>query len=1671
MASIKRKKTLPSMTFSRRTKALTACSLFLAALTSPYAALANGGERFQAFQQFQQNNPDLAGKELKMQFRDQWKSISGGNNGIPGAIHHNAEIQNLIAPVHSGLGAGTDNVSNQLSKLEIKAARQALKLEHNGLGNIDNFRTIQDVGSKVVGANNLSIDLGSALENITLGSNLFRDAGSVTITVGSESKTLSAGSKVTAAEYVAAKQVLNAGGQKVTIDASRTAIGGSVDLSALTSGNKSMRIDDLKITEGVTAYGDFGKGGDVRITGDLVNNGGIVAYSSQKNVDVANVRADNIVNNAGANIRTGLNAELGGVVDNVSLGLYANNNLSNYGSINSAGDLTLSAGGNLSNSGTVVAQNNVNLQAPDVSNSGSIASVASNINLDSSIASVLNVNNAAGTLTALDGAINIRGSHFDEAFDTNITGGDLFSKEVNINSGRGLATVDVGELTGIVRSKGEAVHVAASTNVLQLGAQCLTGDPTYYNTFGDIVLSENIDVNENLAILASGSIIGGAGLSLISARGFNIIMVAGAETNHYEISSGISTYVNPNLGNGGNIDFSVASPSLTITSAGGLGTGNSGGNITMVAFPDAATRSTKGQIILPASSTINTSADGMTAGAGDINLIAGATTTTPITVGNIVATGNNSPKVNLFAAQPTSSDGEAVSFNAFGQITSGTTFIPAAMSQTLVGTPGGVVLGGNIVTSGGDFAIISNGSIDLTGATINLSAYGNAGNLTLLAGFNFSSANGDFGDPLIYSNFTPSSLGGSIIGGADIFLRSNRSQGGNLIAMASKGSITLGEVETSGYFGGNSGEVVIVGEGGVTVRKVWASTNDVTIVSAAPVLSSDFKIQGGSVISGSPSYGALSSGVITVGSVDAQNGGVLTIRSKGDVFLNRNFSNGVKATHFNLEANILDFDYATEFETYGGSIRIVANAITSKNGVLSFEARPEAAFVGAGIDVTLNAQEIATTPTDLNFRAVHIGSNSGSTIKYTSNSNLTTVIGTGHEPAKGTFQRVTFDAQSFPVRGGDGGTVEVAVGGNLIVNTSGIKAGPLMPTGDFDGGHYDLRAGTGTKGGTLQVFGHLTANGVGSGNGGTITLTSASKTAFDVNSGKALANGLQGVLTANGAGSQISIINERGGISISDAALLNSDTLTLQTGAKGTILSGAGQSITAKNLNLTAVTGNIGGKAPLLIDTEFLNVSTEGSVSILNTSSDALSVTNAHGGKGFKLETASGVSIDQITTTKGSVSVISSGDLVVNGGGVITANNGALTLQNKLVNFGSIVISDNAKVETQGKGGQTTLAIGAIPKKGTNPVTPGNEPDGFAIETVGKGTVFFGSGAVTSSGLATIKAINKNVLLSNQSTIPGSEISLGNNSLVIADPPSPVTSSQEVSAISSNLTDAGPKHANRIGSTSELFAFDSDYSKVWFLASGNVQASATNANLLTFSKANFLQTLPASANNSYNDDDSYVVGRNASIAETEASICSDLGFVHDLSGKGQALPGVALVSHAQRMVFNNGNVLLAPQVDTVVETQHGNVTVAGKSVVLISATNAGLAVFDFDDQHKGSVSVEANGHHVVLSPGRHVMVTPHLHAEFAQINAVETVAHRNIASTTKGGSRTHVSEFSIPSAMDSVKPLKAMVMSNHPDAKRVAARMLKTTAVVMQLGGGQDEYQHYFKPRMTAMAK
>ncbi|MBX9666039.1 MAG: hypothetical protein K2X93_00415 [Candidatus Obscuribacterales bacterium] len=112
----------------------------------------------------------------------------------------------------------------------------------------------------------VNLDLSSADRNITLGEKLFDNVGSVVINVGGDTRIVEAGSQVSAAEYVAVKQVL-AGGQQIIVDGAGRANGGRVDLTAITGAGDRMRASNLVIPQNVTTYGDFSLFSEFRLTG------------------------------------------------------------------------------------------------------------------------------------------------------------------------------------------------------------------------------------------------------------------------------------------------------------------------------------------------------------------------------------------------------------------------------------------------------------------------------------------------------------------------------------------------------------------------------------------------------------------------------------------------------------------------------------------------------------------------------------------------------------------------------------------------------------------------------------------------------------------------------------------------------------------------------------------------------------------------------------------------------------------------------------------------------------------------------------------------------------------------------------------------------------------------------------------------------------------------------------------------------------------------------------------------------------------------------------------------------------------------------------------------------------------------------------------------------------
>lgn len=409
--------------------------------------------------------------------------------------------------------------------------------------------------------------------------------------------------------------------------------------------------DSLSVSKGATAVIDFGQASNLNITGNIQNYGSIYAVSSNPTVHTAALTGYNITNNTGALMSTVLPAGgfagLNNLVPNLNLSLAAVNNITNYGSISSAANLTMNAGNSIVNAGTMTAAQNVNIITgiAGLINSGTISSIMSNINISNLASQNTLINNTNGTLQALLGQINIStvASSALDKLNIDIIGGDLLSKELNINTQNGTIKANVGQLTGVLNANGGEFYASAKTPNLRVGSINMSGDPIIAST-GNVDITASVNSAANIAYIAGGNIDTNGAAAPISintssaGNAGSVLMLAGV---NYTANGDGSYTITP--GNGGSIDLTNA-----VAGNQGINTFNtsssnngSGGNVVLVAY--------NGSISVPSNVTITTGAgpnnQGFTVN-GNVTIIAGAASGNAVSVGGINTSGNTiSPQI------------------------------------------------------------------------------------------------------------------------------------------------------------------------------------------------------------------------------------------------------------------------------------------------------------------------------------------------------------------------------------------------------------------------------------------------------------------------------------------------------------------------------------------------------------------------------------------------------------------------------------------------------------------------------------------------------------------------------------------------------------------------------------------------------------------------------------------------------------------------------------------------------------------------------------------------------------------------------------------------------------------------------------------------------------------
>jgi hypothetical protein len=1134
-----------------------------------------------------------------------------------------------------------------------------------------------------------SMNLSSTASNVSAGRVLH--SGAVNIDVGGANMKVTPSTMLTPAEVVALSQVIGAGTQSIQLGVLGNAVGGSF----LVGTSANQHISSLVVPQGVTGVVNFAQTTNLSLTGNLTDSGSLFAVSTNQSAHGVTLAASNIFVGAGGLLSTvvptsGLNG-ISGAVGNLSLTLNAVNSIVNAGTISSAGSLSLNAGGTITNSlpaGTsgavpvIQAVNDVNLNSAggNFVNSGLIAAQTGNVNFASAQAATdIAINNAGGSIQATSGAINVRDASYAGAANTTLTGGDWQSQQLNVNGGAGSVNVNVGQITGQLNSVAGSEHVATQTPTLTLGNATINGDPTFYNSGGDIDINGVVTASEGLVIAASGNIEATSVDAQIQNPGNNVTLIAGAQitacgtcTSSASLPGGTAvpsgnsiTIQAPSGGTGGNIDLHEGGSSVAIITGGAV---PSGGNVTLVAF--AGTTSGTGNINL-GSGGIDTA--GQTNG-GNVLAIAGAPSGSSFTSGGIITGGGS---VSIYSATPSGSISADSHGNVTGSITPG-----AAQGGDINIAPLGFAIDTRNTAGTG-------GSVTISTASPNGITIGN----TSGTGSNISSIVVNGMDSAHYGNINITDSGNAAVN-----INGTLLIGANVSIAAANLTVTNSLIQASGIAtGAPNGLVTLTGIGDSNGMNINGTTSPAGVFAVnTNVLSS-----------------------IHAGTLLLQD--AVSFNLQSNIFDPLDVSGGSSSLG-NYNLSLIGTAAATQFVGGKSSISIGSNNLTIvANGGIATNAGDGFSVIGsttnanAGSIILVSAGDIGNSTGSFTLASGVSGSvgNSG---------NIVIVAGANNVVTAANGSSITIGTNSLD-----------ALGGSVILPNSG--GATLRTIGVNDAGNVTIVAFAGSNAGSGQVmipaassssaFPSVIEAGAFNGHSGDVTIiagATSTSTSGIGNSGYTITTGAIGA--EDGVGN---LVVETATPNTAVPVVINTNNPFL--GSAGTIISGSflGGSIVDGAISVTQNSSGV-----TAISNFGTSPSTTGGNSVL-----LIAGSNAVTGNAA---IAINGSIQENMQHPADVSIITGAAVGTNG--IIAANNYNLSTGSISVGQGNVLLSslDSISVSSVSLGGGVLMAVAGTPSTAGNITatgTIGNGGGNVILASVGNvGNISINGGINTSSGNA-----------------------------------------------------------------------------------------------------------------------------------------------------------------------------------------------------------------------------------------------------------------------------------------------------------------------------------------------
>ena len=825
----------------------------------------------------------------------------------------------------------------------------------------------------------------------------------------------------------------------------------------------------------------------------------------------------------------------------------------------------------------------------------------------------------------------------------------------------------------------------------------------------------------------------------------------------------------------------------------------------------------------------------------------------------------------------------------------------------------------------------------------------------------------------------------------------------------------LNNVQFNGDITATTGAVRITETGTLAATTTFATGADITAkttVNVATVGAADFRgITSGNGSSGNTTVSTKGSSNF-FGAINAKGSGIISLTQTGGagMFIEGGIAEGASFTASNS---------GTGGIVHGATSIIADTTVTLKNTNSTTNAGID---LGGNITVSPSSGTVNLTSTGSGSFTQGAGSVSAKTVNFTS--------GTG---AIGTF------ATALNLN-----TTNVAAKSKGLVNINNTNPGTMTLTAaSVDNATFKL-----TSAGNMVI-----------------NPTLAGATAIELNS--------TGNLTLKG-GTLGSTAKTTGLI------FLNTTTGDI-TGASTLSTSNTG------SVTLASTSGDFGtSTAALRMNTTKLNsANTTGIVNLSNSNKDIGGNTyGAITGSDVKITTASNSTFSGNITTSGTgntgnIKITQSAGVLTLGPGVYfhaQGDSAQITLQEKAdvvgagINLQNGVILETdvpSLVKTSGplsfpRLGQITLVVG-----GTIPVPSINSPPTGIKVNSQPNDAYFGTNPGTIAATNSFVTINGNTAVQMQSGKKGT-ITLTNVNLD-ADPPvaatAPVTAVRTVSLSSNNAAAAA------LANPETRYAVASAVSNIYAAATPQVLfGSVTKNDELNKRRAQEkLEERTIREAPWYAADDELPAPRKRDSSAVVISSDRNLGLAAehsaDLKSSAREQGGRKVVSH------QSGAVVFAPFSDMTVETPHGNIEIAAKSLVLITATKHGTSVFNLDDEHLNAVVIRDGKRRIYISPGRQVTLTQQ-GKNFEDVNGAEEVGYRNIKEfNLQNGVKGFGSEFSIPSAVIAFDPLKKLFHSKHPDAVKLSGHLRKTIAIMLQINKNADRFQQVLSPRMAAYSR